>query len=338
MIKITDLQKQYTDQTVLHNINLNISKGEIHGLLGGSGAGKSTLLRCINGLEAYDNGNLVVDGEEVKTLQGQVLRTFRKKIGMVFQDFALLERKTALQNIMLPMQCWHYPATVAQKKAHELLELVGIEKKAHCRPCELSGGQKQRVAIARTLALDPHILLCDEATSALDPATTQSILTLLKSIHQELNITIVVVTHQMEVAKAICNKLSIIEQGKIIVSGNTDQIMMEAPQALTRLAGAPELNIPPNHTAFKITLNAWQIKQPVLSELALKLQTNYTLLHAQTDHCTNGTIGHFYIAVTTPLQEQFVHYFQANKIQFIQLASNNQSGLFPNNSGIDYVS
>ena len=338
MIKITDLQKQYTDQTVLHNINLNISKGEIHGLLGGSGAGKSTLLRCINGLEAYDNGSLVVDGEEVKTLQGQVLRTFRKKIGMIFQNFALLERKTALQNIMLPMQCWHYPVTVAQKKAHKLLDLVGIADKVHSRPCELSGGQKQRVAIARTLALDPQILLCDEATSALDPATTQSILTLLKSIHQELNITIVVVTHQMEVAKAICNKLSIIKQGQIIVSGNTDEIFLEAPQVLTRLAGAPELNIPPNHTAFKITLNAWQMKQPVLSELALNLQTNYILLHAQTDNCTNGTIGHFYIAVTTPLQEQLARYLQTNKIQFTRLPSNTQPAFIDNDTEVVHVS
>ncbi len=338
MIKITGLSKQYTDQTVLHNINLNISRGEIHGLLGGSGAGKSTLLRCINGLEAYNSGSLVVDGVEVKNLQGQVLRIFRKKIGMIFQDFALLERKTALENIMLPMQCWHYSAVDAQKKAHELLELVGIAEKAHCRPCELSGGQKQRVAIARTLALDPQILLCDEATSALDPVTTYSVLNLLKSIHQELNITMVVVTHQMDVVKAICNKLSIVEQGKIVVSGDVNQIFIEAPQALTRLAGTPEFDIPPNHVAFKITLNGNQMNQPVLSELAINLQINYTLLHAQTDHCTNGTIGHFYIAVATRLQKPLASYLQANAIQFTQQPSIAQSDFLADDSEVTHVS
>ena len=192
MIEITNLQKTFEDSdlTVLKDISLKIEDGDIYGLVGRSGAGKSTLLRCINGLTGYQKGNLKVDGCEVKELSGIRLREFRKNIGMIFQQFSLLERKTVYENVALPMECWGWTRQKRDQKVKELLELVGLKEKMNVKPRTLSGGQKQRVAIARALTMDPKILLCDEATSALDPKTTNSILDLLLKINKELKITI----------------------------------------------------------------------------------------------------------------------------------------------------
>lgn len=215
MIEILNLQKFYGDTKVLRDINVEIDKGDIYGLLGVSGAGKSTLLRCINGLESYEAGSLKVNDVEVKNLNEKELRAFRKNIGMIFQQFSLLERKTVYENVALPMECWGYKKQDIDKKVKELLELVELGDKIKSKPKELSGGQKQRVAIARALTLDPQILLCDEATSALDPSITNSILELLKKINRELGITIVVVTHQMNVVKQVCNKMAILSKGNL---------------------------------------------------------------------------------------------------------------------------
>ncbi len=215
MIEISNLQKFYGDTKVLRDINVEINKGDIYGLLGVSGAGKSTLLRCINGLESYEAGSLKVNDVEVKNLNEKELRAFRKNIGMIFQQFSLLERKTVYENVALPMECWGYKKQDIDKKVKELLELVELGDKIKSKPKELSGGQKQRVAIARALTLDPQILLCDEATSALDPSITNSILELLKKINRELGITIVVVTHQMNVVKQVCNKMAILSKGNL---------------------------------------------------------------------------------------------------------------------------
>ncbi len=219
MIEISNLQKFYGDTKVLRDINVEIDKGDIYGLLGVSGAGKSTLLRCINGLESYEAGSLKVNDVEVKNLNEKELRAFRKNIGMIFQQFSLLERKTVYENVALPMECWGYKKQDIDKKVKELLELVELGDKIKSKPKELSGGQKQRVAIARALTLDPQILLCDEATSALDPSITNSILELLKKINRELGITIVVVTHQMNVVKQVCNKMAILSKGNLEAKG-----------------------------------------------------------------------------------------------------------------------
>ena len=173
MIEISNLQKCYGDIKVLRDINVEIHKEDIYGLLGVSGAGKSTLLRCINGLESYEGGSLKVNGVEVKDLNEKELREFRKNIGMIFQQFSLLERKTVYENVALPMNCWGYKKQDIDKKVKELLNLVELGDKLNSKPRELSGGQKQRVAIARALTLNPQILLCDEATSSLDPAVLE---------------------------------------------------------------------------------------------------------------------------------------------------------------------
>ena len=212
MIKIDKLNKYYGSNKVLNDISIDIKKGEIFAIVGHSGAGKSTLLRCINGLEDYSDGSLKVHNQEIKTLGKEKLREFRKSIGMIFQHFSLIQRKTVYENVALPMEVWGYSKDEINKKVKDLLALVGLTQKIDSYPSQLSGGQKQRVAIARALTLDPDILLSDEATSALDPNTTTSILNLLKKINEKLNITIVLVTHEMEVVKQIAQKSLLLEQ------------------------------------------------------------------------------------------------------------------------------
>lgn len=237
MIEITNLNKSFGDLQVLKNISLTINDGEIYGLVGRSGAGKSTLLRCINGLEKYDSGSLKVDGIEVKDRTVEELRHLRKEMGMIFQSFSLVGRRNVYKNVALPMKCWKYPKNEQEQKVKELLELVGISEKIYDRPDTLSGGQKQRVAIARALTLEPKILLCDEATSALDPKTTQSVLDLLQDINKQLGLTIVIVTHQMEVIRSCCDTVSILENGKISDKGSVKEIFLKKPNSLLNLLG-----------------------------------------------------------------------------------------------------
>lgn len=246
MIEIRNLKKIWEDDgsSVLENINLTIEDGDIYALVGRSGAGKSTLLRCINGLTSYQEGSLTVDGCEVRDLKEKELREFRRHVGMIFQQFSLLERQTVYENVALPMQCWKYSKEEIERKVKELLELVGMTDKMKSKPRNLSGGQKQRVAIARALTMNPKILLCDEATSALDPKTTNSILELLMEINRKTGITIVIVTHQMEVVRKACNKACILEGGLIADEGSVKDIFIRQPQSLRRLLGEEEMKLP----------------------------------------------------------------------------------------------
>lgn len=237
MIEINHLCKSFGTLEVLKDISLTVKAGEIYGLVGRSGAGKSTLLRCINGLENYDSGSLKINGTEIRDLSKQGIRELRKGIGMIFQQFSLIERRSVYKNVALPMKCWKYDKERIDKRVHELLELVDIADKINDRPSVLSGGQKQRVAIARALALDSNLLLCDEATSALDPKTTQSVLRLLRDINQKLGLTIIVVTHQMEVVREVCDTISILENGKIAASGTVKDIFLQKPPSLMTLLG-----------------------------------------------------------------------------------------------------
>lgn len=237
MIEIKDLNKSFGELDVLKDISLTIPAGEIYGLVGRSGAGKSTLLRCMNGLEDYTSGSVKVNGVEVKDTNKEEMRNLRKGMGMIFQSFSLVNRRTVYQNVALPLKCWKYPKNEIDTRVRELLELVGITEKINERPDVLSGGQKQRVAIARALALNPKILLCDEATSALDPKTTQSVLELLQDINRKLGLTIVVVTHQMEVIRSCCDTVMILENGKISEKGSVKEIFLRKPTALLNLLG-----------------------------------------------------------------------------------------------------
>ena len=237
MIKMQNVKKSFGKTEVLKDISLNINQGEIYGLIGHSGAGKSTLLRCINALEDYNEGSIKVMDKEVKLLSEKGKRELRKELGMIFQGFNLLSRKNVFQNVALPLEVWGYDKAFINKRVNELLEIVGLSEKAKSKPAELSGGQKQRVAIARALALEPKILLCDEATSALDPKTTKDILSLLEDINKKLGITIVVVTHQMEVVKQICQKVALLQGGVLVAEGKAEEVFLRPEVSLKKFLG-----------------------------------------------------------------------------------------------------
>lgn len=237
MIELKNLTKAYGDKNgfkAVDDVSIEIDKGDIFGVIGFSGAGKSTLVRCINLLERPQSGRVIINGEDITNLKGKELRNKRKKIGMIFQHFNLFNSRTVLQNVLFPLSGSGLSRTQREEKANELLKLVGMEAKAQSYPAQLSGGQKQRAAIARALACDPEILLCDEATSALDPQTTDSILKLLKSLNTNLGITIVMITHQMNVVRQICNRAAVMENGKVVEQGDVFELFADPKQAVTR--------------------------------------------------------------------------------------------------------
>ncbi len=238
MIELQHIDKVYHtasgDLHALKDINLTINEGEIFGIIGLSGAGKSTLVRCINMLEKPTSGKVMVDGQEMTALGEEQLRKARQNIGMIFQHFNLLSSRTVFGNIAFPLEIQGMDKTAIQKKVEPLLDLVGLKDRADHYPSQLSGGQKQRVGIARALASDPKVLLCDEATSALDPQTTESILNLLRDINKRLHITIVMITHQMNVVKEICDRVAVIENGEIIEQGSMVDIFTNPQKATTK--------------------------------------------------------------------------------------------------------
>ncbi len=229
----------------LENINLKVNRGDILGIIGFSGAGKSTLIRCVNLLEKPDTGEVIVNGKDLMPLKANELAQERKKIGMIFQHFNLLSSRTVFQNVALPLELDGLDKATIAQKVNKLLVTVGLHEKANDYPRSLSGGQKQRVAIARALANDPHLLLCDEATSALDPLTTQSILQLLKDINQQLKITILLITHEMEVVKSICNNVAVIDRGELLAKGTLEQLYRERSHPIiAQLIAGKGLEIP----------------------------------------------------------------------------------------------
>ena len=238
MIELEHLHKVYSahqgSHHALHDVSLSIADGDVFGIIGQSGAGKSTLVRCINLLERPTSGRVVIDGVDVTDYQGKQLRDLRSGIGMIFQNFSLFQQRTVLQNVTFPLELRHEPKEAARKRALELLEVVGLADKASRYPSELSGGQQQRVAIARALANNPRVMLCDEATSALDTRTTVSILNLLGDINRELGVTVVLITHSLAVARRICNRIAVLDEGKLIEEGPTAEVFAHPKSPVTR--------------------------------------------------------------------------------------------------------
>ena len=239
MIRITNLNKSYVTPTskilALKNINLEIKKGDIYGIVGFSGAGKSTLIHCLNRLEEPDSGTIQIGGKEITGLSKNDLRQARKKIGMIFQHFNLFDSMTVFKNIAFALEVAKYPKADIKERVEEIIELVGLSDKANAYPAQLSGGQKQRVGIARSLANNPEVLLSDEATSSLDPKTTYAILDLLQEINRKLNLTIVLITHEMDVLKYICRHVAVIEDGEIIETGTIDELFSDPRSDTTKL-------------------------------------------------------------------------------------------------------
>ncbi|MDI9819400.1 MULTISPECIES: ATP-binding cassette domain-containing protein [unclassified Legionella] len=303
MIELNGLNKSYAATVALRNVNLFIQEGEIFGIIGRSGAGKSTLLRCINLLEYPDTGEVIIDNENITTLSASRLRKARYKMAMIFQHFNLLSSKTVYDNIALPMQIQGIPEPDIKAKIDELLPLVELEEKINFYPAQLSGGQKQRVAIARALSCSPKILLCDEATSALDPETTGSILELLKKINDLYGITIVLITHEMEVVKRICHRLAVMEAGEITETTALSNVLNKKDsQARSMLYSqlSPKLPaclnhslspIPNNKPLLRLLFQGENATVPFISQASRELNLDINILLANIDRFDMITCG-----------------------------------------------
>ncbi|MDY2985353.1 MAG: methionine ABC transporter ATP-binding protein [Synergistes jonesii] len=296
MIEIHDLGKYYGEQKVLSDISLEVRKGDVFGIVGHSGAGKSTLLRCMNGLESYGEGSVRVKGKEVKELGERELKLLRRDMGMIFQNFNLMNRKDVFENILFPLKVWGTPKADAEKRADELLELVGLTGKKHEKVRDLSGGQKQRVGIARALALSPEILLCDEATSALDPKTTISILELLMDINKKLDVTIVVVTHQMEVVKMICNKVIILDGGKIVASGDTEKLFLAPGPELRKLI-TDDYAVIPSGINIRLMFPREVANEGIIANMARELDVKFSIVGGRIERYRDTVMGFLIINV-----------------------------------------
>ena len=294
MIQIKNVKKTFNKTEVLKGINIDIEKGEIFGIIGQSGAGKSTLLRCINGLESYDEGSITVGDVTVDIKNKKVLRNLQKRMGMIFQGFNLLERLDVYHNVALPMKFWGIPTNTpeAKEKILNLIKLVGLEEKVHSKPRELSGGQKQRVAIARALALDPEFLLCDEATSALDPEITKGILALLQKINKEMGITIIIVTHQMEVVKQICQKVAFLSGGKVLAVGKPEQLFVWPKEREIREFLREESDkLPTTGINLKLFFFGEGNQRPIVTEMSRELKTNFNICWAKLEDFREDVYG-----------------------------------------------
>ncbi len=301
-IEIRGLCKDYPipggEVHALSNISLTIDKGDIYGIIGMSGAGKSTLIRCLNRLDTPTDGQIFIDGENILAMSKQQLRQTRRRMAMIFQQFNLLMQKSVARNVRYPLEIAGVPKKQANERVIELLKIVGLEDKASAYPAQLSGGQKQRVAIARALASDPEMLLCDEATSALDPMTTQSILSLLQKINRELGITVVLITHEMAVIRQICNKVAILDGGKLAEQGTVDDVFMHTKSAAgRRLFGIlPEQEEIPPQPAIRIVFYGEAAEKPIISKLVKDCGLDVNILSADIRQLNQKAYGQMLIA------------------------------------------
>ncbi|WP_238902705.1 MULTISPECIES: methionine ABC transporter ATP-binding protein [unclassified Clostridium] len=315
MIEIKGLSKSFHGTEVLKDIHLKIQEGEIYGIIGHSGAGKSTLLRCINGLETYDSGSLEVMGQEVAELSPRGLREFRKDLGMIFQGFNLLQTKTVFDNVALPLEVWGYNKQDIKEKVYKLLDLVGLTEKEKSKPASLSGGQKQRVAIARALVLEPKILLCDEATSALDPKMTKDILSLLLKINKELGITIVVVTHQMEVVKEICEKVALIEGGVIRAEGNAEELFLRPGLSLKKFLGdEEEETLPETGVNIRLYFPKDLSENSIITAMARELNIDFSIVWGKLEKFRDDVLGSLVINIKEEYKDIAINYLKSKDI------------------------
>ena len=318
MIKISNLNKYYGNTQILSDVNIHMQKGEIFGIIGHSGAGKSTLLRCINRLETYEDGSILVEDKEVKDLSENELRFLRKDLGMIFQHFSLLERKTVFENVALPLECFKYSKEEINKRVDELLKLVGIDDKKNQKPRNLSGGQKQRVAIARALALNPKVLLCDEATSALDPNTTKSILNLLQDINKNLKITIIMVTHQMEVIKQICSRVAIMEGGKVLEIGDTEELFLQNSKNLQKLVGEEDIVLPKG-TNIRIIFPKEISNDSIITSMARNLDIDFSIICGKLEKYREDILGSLIINVSFEHKEEVKKYLDEKEVRWEEI-------------------
>ena len=310
MIKLENISKVFQQGTrtiqALSNVSLHVPAGQIYGVIGSSGAGKSTLIRCVNLLERPSSGRVLVDGQDLTALSESQLTQARRQIGMIFQHFNLLNSRTVFGNVALPLELGNLSREEIKRRVTELLALVGLADKQDAWPANLSGGQKQRVAIARALASNPKVLLCDEATSALDPATTRSILELLKDINRRLGLTILLITHEMDVVKRICDQVAVISQGELIENDTVSEVFShpKTPLAQQFIQSTLHLDIPEDYQQrlspevsadnvplLRLEFTGQSVDAPLLSEAARKFNVNNNIISAQMDYAGGVKFG-----------------------------------------------
>lgn len=298
MIELKHVSKTFQTDKIqvdaVQDVSLHVEKGDIFGIIGLSGAGKSTLVRCINYLEIPTSGKVLFHGTDLGSLSPKELRNTRRSISMIFQNFNLLAQRNALQNVCYPMEIAGVAKKEAVEKAKKLLTVVGLEDRMQSYPAQLSGGQKQRVAIARSLAMDPEVLLCDEATSALDPNTTRAILELLQDINQKMGVTIVVITHEMRVVEQICNKVAVMNHGVVVEIGLVKDIFVSPKSAIARdlvlpkNAAVPEIH---GKTVLRLVFDGLSSYEPIISNLSLECHTAVNILGADTKNIGGKAYG-----------------------------------------------
>lgn len=316
LIELKNVKKEFSGKNgqvlAVNDVSLSVEQGDIFGIVGYSGAGKSTLVRLLNGLELPTQGEVIIQGQDISKLSNGSLHDFRKKIGIIFQHFNLLWSRTILENIMLPLELAHVPKRDREKRANELLILVGLEGRGQAYPSQLSGGQKQRVGIARALANNPEILLCDEATSALDPQTTDEVLDLLLEINKTLKLTIVLITHEMHVIRKICNKVAVMELGKIVEEGNVLEVFKNPQQAVTKRFVQKELEpkenteellyelVQENPEGLVVTLqfSGENANEPIISQAIRLFKVDINVVQGQVQQAKEGAFGSLTVMIT----------------------------------------
>lgn len=300
MISIKQLKKIFTTEeqsiTAVDSISLDIREGEIFGVIGYSGAGKSTFVRLLNRLEEPTDGTVFIDGKEMTKLKGKQLRLARQDIGMIFQHFNLLWSRTVEENIAFPLEIAGIGKAERKKRVQELIDLVGLSGREKAYPSQLSGGQKQRVGIARALANKPKVLLCDEATSALDPDTTNAILDLLVDINRKFDLTIIMITHEMHVIRKVCDRVAVMEDGKIVEQGTVDDIFSNPQQEITKkFVSQVKTKAEENGIVVKFKLKDEEVNEAIISEIVKKYFVQIHVLEGKVDQLNDEVIGEFKI-------------------------------------------
>ncbi len=324
-IELKGVSKRYYRQKkkdihALRHVNLKVEKGDIFGIIGMSGSGKSTLLRCLSTLEKPTFGQIFIDGEEMTAFSEDQLRPFRQKLGLIFQHFNLFSSRNVMENIAYPMEIARVPKEEQGRRISELVGLVGLEEEKFAYPAQLSGGQKQRVGIARALANEPEILLCDEATSSLDPQTTSEILALIQDLQKKLELTVVLITHEMEVVKEICNKVAVLEHGEVVEMGSVSEVFIMPKHPITKKLVLKTIHEVPTHllsgkgTVLHLHFKGRKADQPVITQMVKQFQVDANILLGWIDSLQTVTVGNLIIELSGAAIDEAIAFLRSQEV------------------------